>query len=463
MVCCRFLSIGLLTLTAFYAGFVVALEYLAIPAIGADCLDGPCQTEGVDNTVVQWASDFFIALFMFLFAFHLTFFGSNDIDGYIRKSGILAQIFMGGAFVLAGIGHWLYPNSGFDDNRGMVGYWIVWIGFSVFFTISSLATAHLGLEAEADRVKVEEDDNKPWYRWCLPDFDDGDEHRVPNKCTKCVPLCQLLLLLSLTGVLVGGAWCSVTSDLQVSEVVDEFESTDETTTCFQILSISGIVLQLSYGLMWVPIGLMLRAACRKSIVVLLGLSTPVAAGTCILLQWSLGSMLIVYLELTNFIRKGDTDTSLELWNTIYGSVLYHWSMLITFYCLHNVSYGLTIRPRKLTKKDEKDEKQESEQVEEKEGSWWDFDWLTAALCMGFAGHKVAEHVVEDSGDTDEESARKTKTTAAAAAAASAADDDEDDGDDDEDDEDEDGVDASSVPETASATGSKKKVKFADGD
>jgi hypothetical protein len=456
MVCCRFLSVGLISLTAIYVGLIVALEYLALPAVGADCLDDQCQTEGVDNTIVNWVSDFFIAIFMFLFAIHLAFFQTNVDDGYVRKSGILAQIFMGGAFVLAGIGHWLYPNSGLDDNRGMLGYWIVWIGFSVFFTISSLATAHFGLEAEADRVKVEDDDdNKPWYRWCLfGDDDDDDEHRVPHKCTKCVPLCQLLLLLSLTGFLVGGAWCSVTSDLLVNGVVDEFEATDEIATCLQIMSISGTVLHASYALMWIPIGLLLRAACRKSPLVLLGLRTPIAAGTCILLQWSVGSMLIVYLEFTNFIRNGETSTTLELSNTIYGTVLYHWGMLLTFYCLHNVSCGLTIRPHNSSMKEKKEQTAASGQQDETEGSWWDFDWLTTTLCMGFAGHKVAEQVKDDPEVTDDESARKT-TAAADTDEESATKTNAPDSSND--------VDTSSVAETSSETGSRKKVKFEDED
>jgi hypothetical protein len=450
MVCCRFLSVGLLALTALYVGLVVALEYLALPAVGADCLDGPCQSEGVDNTIVQWASDFFVALFLFLFALHLTCIGSNEDVGFVRKSGILAQIFMGGAFVLAGIGHWLYPNSGSDDNRGMVGYWIVWIGFAVFFTVSSLATAHFGMEAEADRVKAQDDDaNRPWYRWCLRgnNDDQDDEDRTPHKCNRLVPLCQLLLVLSLTGFLFGGVWCSFLPDLQVDEVLDDAEPTGDVAACFQVMSISGVLLQLCYALMWVPVGLLLRAASRKSALVVLGLSTPVAAGTCILLQWSVGSMLVVYLELTNFIRKGDVGTSLELWDRVYGTVLYHWAMLLTFYCLHNVSCGLTIVPHKLMKKEKKQHEPKGGQQQQDGsggGSWWDLDWLTATLCMGFAGGSAAagQGAAADGAadDTDEESAgKKTRPLAEE-------------------------VDTSSEGEAASVTTeSKKTVKFAGDD
>lgn len=395
-------------------------------------MDDLCQAEGVDNTIIQWASDFFVALFMFLSAFHLIFFGSNEDDGLVRKSGILAQIFMGGAFVLAGIGHWLYPNSGLDDDRGMLGFWIVWIGFTVFFTVSGLATAHFGMEAEAHRIKVDEDKSK--FRWCWRGNDDNQNNkdRAPNGCNKFVPLCQLLLVLSLTSFLVGGIWCSVTPDLQVNEVLDDFESTSDIAICFQIMSISDVILYLSYGIMWIPVGLLLRSASRKSPRVILGLSTSVAAGTCILMQWSVGSMLVVYLAFTNFVRNGDIGTYMEMWNKVYGTVLFHWGMLVTFYCLHNVSCGLTLPPRKLMKKDKK--KTEYQEEQEESAGWWDFDWLTATFCVGLTGRRVGDEVADETTD-DEEPSKKTNPLA-------------------------DEADAASEVETVSETGSKKTVTFA---
>jgi hypothetical protein len=38
------------------------------------------------------------------------------------KSAILAQVFVGGAFVLSGIGSWRYRNSGLYDNGTMLGF-----------------------------------------------------------------------------------------------------------------------------------------------------------------------------------------------------------------------------------------------------------------------------------------------------------------------------------------------------
>merc|ERR1712238_537787 len=74
-----------------------------------------CQSEGVDNTILNWSSDFFVAIWMFVFAFHLSICRKTtpstggkgerrSTNEVVMDSGILAQIFIGGAFVLSGIG-----------------------------------------------------------------------------------------------------------------------------------------------------------------------------------------------------------------------------------------------------------------------------------------------------------------------------------------------------------------------
>merc|ERR1712238_649951 len=67
-----------------------------------------------------------------------------------------------------------------------------------------------------------------------------------------------------------------------------------------------------------------------------------------ILQWTVGSILLVVLFLVNLFlfnlnRNVADDEPFLIWNTIYGTVLYHWGMLLTFYCLHNLSCGLTVR------------------------------------------------------------------------------------------------------------------------
>merc|ERR1712238_210913 len=67
-----------------------------------------------------------------------------------------------------------------------------------------------------------------------------------------------------------------------------------------------------------------------------------------ILQWTVGSILLVVLFLVNLFlvnlnRNMGDDEPFLIWNAIYGTVLYHCGMLLTFYCLHNISCGLTVR------------------------------------------------------------------------------------------------------------------------
>jgi hypothetical protein len=336
--CCRFFTAGLLVVSAIYIGLVVGLTYLT----PVDCLDEPCQSEAVDNTVINWASDFFLSLCCFLFAFHLSVFGPNNA---VRKTGILSQVFMGGAFVLSGIDSWLYPNSGLDDNYGLLGYWIVRIGFAVFFTISGLGMAHFAIDSSENISPV-------LKKFCCAD-------------SKAVALCELILVLSLSGFLTGGLWCSLSPQQHVNTVLDEYEPTTEIKVCFQIAYWSEVTMFLAYALLWVPVGLLLRGASRQKPMTILGLPTPIAAGTAILLQWSVGSMYPVYITFVSLARKN--ESFLELWGRMYGSVIYHWGMLLTMYCLHNQSYGLYIG---------------SQEEEEEEAPFLSLEWWLCKLGFG---------------------------------------------------------------------------------
>ena len=295
-----FVTVGPLLLTALYVGMVVALEYLS----PSECLDDLCQSEAVDNTILNWASDFFLAFWIFIFALQLSY--CNDV----HKTAILSQIFMGGAFVAAGVGNWLYPNSGVDDNHGMLGYWIVSIVFAVFFTISGLGTAYFSLTASGNM-------------------------------SLSVVSCALLLVLSLSGFLTGSIWCATEPDLQVDEVVDNFEPKDEIHACFPIMNYSITAMNFAYALLWLPVGVLLRSASKQRPMIVLGLPTPIAAIVAMVTQFAVCFMFLVVFFFIDLISP--KKAYYDAWNAIYGTVLYHWAMLMTLYCLHNLSYGLRLR------------------------------------------------------------------------------------------------------------------------
>jgi hypothetical protein len=365
--CCRFIAIGLILLTLAYIGMVVLLKFF----VSQECLD-PCNSnsEGVDNTILQWSSDFFVSLFCVVFALHLSL-----VRASVQKSAILAQIFMGGAFALSGIGSWIYPNSGLDDNGGMLGFWIVWTGSSIFFAISGLAMAHFALSVTLDLYPVE-------YNSCCATTSRLDRRPISG-CCYCLPhpylvaCCEILLALSLSAFLTGAVWCSVSEDLQVATVVDDLDATSEINTCLTILYYTGhFALPVTYALLWFPVGCLLRAACLHWPQTILGLPTHVAAGMAMVLQWTVGAMFPVYWIVTAVIYETThqqqqqpititttSETFLELGQRVYGSVIYHWGMLLTMYCLHNLSLGL---PEWCLEEEEKDQELDEEQEEEEE-------------------------------------------------------------------------------------------------
>lgn len=336
-------------LTVLYAGLALGLIFGLPTKCVEDDASTTCQSEGVDNSVLQWSSSFMIALCMIGFAMNLTC-CMGDMKQDVRRSGVLAQIFMGTAYAALGIGHILYPNSGLDDNVGMLGYWITTMGFAVFFAFSGWCTGQFGIEAcEAT----------------------SDEFRIgcsSERSNLLIVICQLLLSMSACAYLTGGIWCSVTPDLQTSGVSDtengSIQLSSDDHVCFRIMYISNVALNMSYALLWIPVGVVFLGASRQWPYLVLGMSNPVAAVLGFLLQWSVGSMFVVYIAFATFLKGNEDgaatiDSFLNNWETTYGTVLYHWGMLITMYCLHNLSITLTDR---------------DEDVEE---DWWavDWDWL----------------------------------------------------------------------------------------
>jgi len=151
-------------------------------------------------------------------------------------------------------------------------------------------------------------------------------------------------VLSSSGVLTGSIWCSTDLPFHVTEVTDEWVRSiadDATTTevdrhvCFTIRYYSELAMNVAYALLWLPIGFLFHVASQQQTKVVLGLPTPVAAVLATILQWTIGSMLVVLLFVVNLIRNNEAP--FLIWNTMYGTVLYHGGMLLTFYGLHNIS------------------------------------------------------------------------------------------------------------------------------
>ena len=148
---------------------------------------------------------------------------------------------MGGSFILNSIGHVMYPNNGIDDNVGMLGYWIVSIGSNIFWTISGLSTSQFALS-------ITKNVNPVRYNFCWA----ASSIERPSTCfpNKYIMIfCQLLLIISLSTFITGGVWCSVSTELQVNTIQDDFQPTSEINTCYVLMYYGELAVQASYAKM----------------------------------------------------------------------------------------------------------------------------------------------------------------------------------------------------------------------
>lgn len=329
--CCRIFSVGVISLTAVYAGFVVTLELFA-----PKCLDEPCSSEGVDTTIVGWGTELFIVGAMFFFAMHLAL--SKLL---IRRSGILAQILMGGGFTLSAIGKLLYGNNGVGDSKGMAGYWLlVWVAYS-FFTLSMLSHGTFATDASESLILL----------------------RKPCCSDRFLSLFQGLVILAYLSVLTGCIWCAISSSLHVDDAIDDFEDTEETHTCIQIVEISQLVWMVCYALFWIPAAQLLRAATRRKPQTMLGLYSPDAASCIIIVQYTIGPIYVAYLRLAAVISDREP---LGVYEDAYGAIISHFGMLMTFYFAYNLSMALSLTSEKImpqTKKESMPQSSLSREIE----------------------------------------------------------------------------------------------------
>jgi hypothetical protein len=63
-------------------------------------------------------------------------------------------------------------------------------------------------------------------------------------------------------------------------------------------------------------------------------------------QWITGSMYLVTVSFASWLRYemelSDDETFLELWNRVYGVEIFHFGVLLSAYCAHNLAWTLTI-------------------------------------------------------------------------------------------------------------------------
>jgi hypothetical protein len=314
---------GVILLTLGYVIFVLLISFLA-----PECLDEPCNSEGLDNSILGWMTDFLIATAMMWMGLHLW----CCSDQPIYFSAISSLWYMGVAYILGGLGHSVFTNSGLDDNAGQQGFYITWAVSFTFMTMSIGATYRFIQQVSAGCNTV-------------------------SRCMSDVLTASLVLvILAWMATLGGYVWCATEEDLHVDGATDTIPPLDEDASgtierCLQMAIVAELTWYACFSLFWIPAGMILRSTVlekelmeqRGKRLTVYGFRAAWAALWVSIIPWTFGIMLIVYSGIAA-VATGREGT--EIYEKIYGAVVYHYGMLIGYFFLHNLAYALPRDQRK---------------------------------------------------------------------------------------------------------------------
>lgn len=288
-----------------YPFIILTISYFVyattIHTYAPECLHTPCNSEGIDNTTSGWATDFFLTVAMLLFAYHLTI-----CPRRVHCSAIAAQIYMGLAYLMGGISHLFFPNSGLGDGYGMLGFYIAWASSYTFITLSTIAHYRFIIDVtnrrqnqNRQKEKQQQRQRKVYFRRTLDRI-----IRTVSRITMTVSSTSQrrrrrrtiagtairksisqkmsmkenftlddkiafvhiflgLFLFSYFIIMIGCTWCAVTPTMHTTQIIDEYEGfPDDGPTCVQLFVYSEGIFFLCYGLFWIPAGQLLVIACR---------------------------------------------------------------------------------------------------------------------------------------------------------------------------------------------------------
>lgn len=303
------IPVGLVFFASLYIAVIVVFKLIP----GESCLDEPCQSEGVDDSVANWGSDFFVAGACLLFGVHLQVFRNGA-----RKTAILAQIFVAASFILMGQTHMLHGNDGSTDNTGLKSFWVITAISSYALAFSACCHSSFAIQVAASRKTL----NASFVYFILA--------RVLT-----VAMCAAAM-----AVIAGCAWCATSPELQTDQVRDfDADSADfsENPRCIQIVRTSTPAMWFVYALLWIPMSGLLRGASRELSQNILGLPTGRAALLASVFQWSTGSMFLVIISAISWYQDLGANF-IELWDKVYGAEIFHFGILMTMYCAHNLAW-----------------------------------------------------------------------------------------------------------------------------
>ena len=319
----RYIPHHTILLTTIYAGVCLFVRYMVVPQCTATTTnknntnnnvveeEEECNNEGIDNTVLGWSTDFFVAIVVAILTIHLYMMTNKQ-----KNLCSLAFTGLSIGFLLKGFVTMYFGNSGIDDSMGMKGYYIITMFQYAFWTTS---VVFLGMLVQTS--------------WKL--LSEGGQVCGLLEYKVAVILNILSAVAVITGCLWGGlAWWNVVPgpfDKYTYEDVDD----DDKWIPSELLKIGQLAWHGSYSLCLVAAAYVWGALSKENPVIIGGLLNSVAATGIILAQIALVGIVVYYAVTDEVgISKGWALTE----STSISSTLVDYFMMMSINFIHNLLY-----------------------------------------------------------------------------------------------------------------------------
>lgn len=313
---------GFILLTAIYAALAVTVHELA-PL----CLDEPCNSEGVNNSISGWVTDYFNCFCFLLFAIHLW---SMDTPAkFLKRYAIAAQVGFAIAYLVGGLVHQVWANPGSGDSTGQREYYIGWtIAYSSQFVTTLSQYLFVTKLRRPSSSNTEKNDTN----------DSEEQQQRAQECCSSLSAMKICVGLNLVSTLfiVGGTMASQFNPeiTKTTKLIDGAPDVgDKPSTLF--FSVLGEGLWFAtYPAFLVPMAVFIVRCTPQPSKKIYGLSTRVMAIAMPILQWTIGFMYINWAAIISLIINQDVAV---VYQDIHGPIVYHYGVLLTMFLWYSFS------------------------------------------------------------------------------------------------------------------------------
>jgi hypothetical protein len=321
MVLERIIRYGPIVLTLVYIIVVIFLGLL-LPSCPTDengsKEGGDCGSEGHDNFLLSWSTDFFVAGAFAVMGVLLYL--KTSQKRFVRIS--YASLFV--AYILKGMVSRYFGNSGMDDGKGAAGYYGATFVSYIFWTLSALFLAFI-IQAAWGEI--------------------GEDGLHCGRAESLVAL--ILMVIATLFIVTGSLWALAFS---VNDVTDEYSESEATPASIPLtmLLAAQLLWHAFYSTFLVSTAYILRALAKQRAIMVGGVPNSFPATGIVLAQVVIVGIFLFYAldAVSNEVQWGASDSH------TMATVAFNYAMLMTVYFV--TSFLVALFPTNLSRNPEKD-------------------------------------------------------------------------------------------------------------